>query len=44
MAIIIAAAHATLLKNRFIPYKKNNLVIFDIKDIGKELAYEMTVI
>lgn len=34
-----AAAHATLLKNRFMPYKRNNTVIFDINEcIGKELA------
>lgn len=38
-AVIIAVAHATFLEMDFMPYKKNNAVIFDIKAcIGKELA------
>ena len=38
-AVIIAVAHAAFLEMDFMPYKKNNAVIFDIKGcIGKELA------
>jgi UDP-N-acetyl-D-galactosamine dehydrogenase len=38
-AVIIAVAHAAFLEMDFMPYKKNNAVIFDIKAcIGKELA------
>ncbi|MGN6213118.1 nucleotide sugar dehydrogenase [Parafilimonas sp.] len=38
-AVIIAVAHTVFLEMDFMPYKKNNAVIFDIKAcIGKELA------
>ncbi|SFQ51377.1 nucleotide sugar dehydrogenase [Parafilimonas terrae] len=38
-AVIIAVAHREFLEMDFMPYKKNNAVIFDVKGcIGKELA------